>query len=691
MDTRSVVRSRRRSTRLTVHPTQGERAKPSTKHKKRVSGHSTSGNSSSSASRESSCPGADTNSKKSSSSPNSNPRAEEDKAANAMTKEATTDSDNGAVIPLFPNLPSSQANVPVTPRTEMELTTAPSKRPVDTPSEKATENRVRNKWVKTARGSIRLASDTPREAWNDNADTKLGDIHEGQNAPSAAASRRSTSMASMSPDMMDEETEVERLRSRRLVATSAEGPAPVTAASNEPREQELEMQRCAIKLTTDEGVPTHETVTHHDELPAHDGKADDALYHKQGHIKKAPPIPELLADIERIILSSPLAARDPANDRTNRTSSPTPAPAAEKRETTSILSRSRSLRRSSRSIDSPAIIGENLDLECVDSDSSHFDGAYDHGTQGQKKKTRVQQGKDTTSDPFEPRGTKRGAQELSDAEGNAPSPVTRQRRDMDNNHSTPEFELSSPNPIEAATSRDSFVVDDPNSEMFVDISEFARRSGEPPNPVTLGHMISNIPELDESESNSYIDSSIRARDGSYDSSSEWTASVSETTQGQDGSRESGPLQRPEEDKPTCGDCGRAPERYLVCAKCLVMIYCGKYCQLWNWPVHKLRCAAADEAVQEEVDVQEKYLGDTWDEALKMLKEENMAGGRVESVLLGEAVHHSPANPAFMGRGKPHGFGGVVNESSWSAARDPELTDRARAMSIRVAQATSGMQ
>lgn len=691
-----MVRSRRRSTRLTGHSPQDELTESPTKNKKRDSGHGISGYSSSSASRESSCHGAGRKSKSASFSPAPRPRTQDDKTAKATTKEAAKDRDNGTALPLFPHLPVSKVNSAASHGAGTEPITAPRNTSVDTPSEGARKDHVSNKWVKTARGSIRLASDAPAEASKDNTYRKSGEGHEGQNAPSAAA-RRSRRLASLSPDVADETIEVEQLRSRKSIAVKAKAPQRMTAGSDEPQEWELDLEDFSAKSGQETGLPNHST--HHeepsayDDLPARDGKTGDPLNKEPQRLKNITPIPELVADIERIIASSPLAAKDAVNDGTKGTSSPTPAPAVKKQAPAGVLTRSRALRSSSLSIDGAARIQKSSVLESVDSESSQFDGAHDDGTQGQKRKKAQAKcgGRTNATRPSEPRGTKRSVQELSESEASAPSSDTRQRQNPASDHSSPDVDLSTSNPIASATSRDAFAVDDPRVEVAVGISEFARRSGEPPNPVTLAHIISSSrPELPETDNDS-----TRARDGShYSSSPERMLSDADSMRGHHGSRESSRPQSPEADRPTCADCGRAPERYIVCAKCLAAVYCGKYCQLWNWPLHKMRCGAADGAVQEEVDAQERYLGDMWVAALRMLEEEeeknSAGGGTLESLLLDEAVGHSAARPSFMGQGRPHGgLRGVAAGASRPVPRDSELLDGSRAMAIQLAKAAQG--
>ncbi|KAG8157276.1 hypothetical protein KVR01_012984 [Diaporthe batatas] len=694
MDTRSVVRSRRRSTRLTGHSPQDQPARPPTKRKKRNPGHRTSGHSSSSESRESSCPGADASPKQASSSPDSHPKPQEDKTAKATTAEATEDEDDNVVPPLLPNPPLSQDNVAVFHRAETEPITAPRNKSVDTPSENASKDHVSNKWVKTARGSIRLASDGPPEASKDGEIKKVGDVREGQSVRSAAVRRRSRRLASLSPDMVEETIEVQPLRSRRPTKVKAEATSPAPEGSDEgsdkPQEWKVELQDRSAKSSKKKDRSTQPT--RHDELPSHGGNSAGPIEQEPDLPKNVAPIPELLADIERIVLSSPLAARDPDNDRTKVASSPTPtpAPAAEKQAQARMLTRSRALRSSSRLSGGAAGIGKGLDLDSVDSDSSQLDGAYDDSIRGQKKKNaQVKHGKASAVTPSQPRGTKRRAeQELSEPEGPAPAPITRLRRSQAGGRSNPEVDLSSSNPIEAATSRDAFAADDPSAEMAVGIGEFARRSGEPPNSVTLAHMISSD-SLIQAENDDNIPT--EARHGSQQPS----GPPGRASGHHDPEEEAqGPAEEADNNnnniRPTCDDCGRAPARYIVCARCLGAVYCGKYCQLWAWPAHRAHCEEAEGAVWEAADAQAAYLDDMWAAALRMLEgEADIAGGEVESLLLGEAVRHSAARRASMGQGRPRGFGGMVVGGSLqgllAVPPDEDLMGGMRAMSILLAR------
>lgn len=471
----------------------------------------------------------------------------------------------------------------------------------------------------------------------------------------------------MTPDVAGETLEVEPIASQatasktRAIITTAF--APDAAGSNPEQELEPDWQDPSTRAASEHDHITH--LTHHEELPIQNEKTDRHLQ-EPSLTQNASPIPELVADIEKIVLSSPLGDRSSADDSIKRKSASTPTEVLKKRTPASVTTSFRTLRSSSRALDDTSKSGKRLGSEHTDSESQ-LDGAYDDSIRGRrKKKTQAAGGTTNTSKPRESRGSKRSVEELSHDEGNTDTPVSRQRRKPNSDGPKPEIDLNSANPIEMATSRDAFSVDDPRAEDRLEIGEFARRSDEPANPVMLAQMISS---RNPEGAGSDIDSTA-VDNGSYGESQRRS-------------------QSPEGDAPKCADCGRSPERYLVCAKCQGVIYCGKYCQIWDWPLHKARCRAADEADQAAIETQEAYLGDMWAAALRVLREEEVAGGTVESLLLGEAVQHSPARPTFMGQGRGLGFLGLDIDASQSGAHDPQSMDGARAMSMRLAQAALG--
>lgn len=675
MDTRSVVRSRRRSTRLTGQPPQGERVKRSTTGKRRDPDHDTSTKHSSDASREGSLSQIGQTSEASS----SRDTHLEVSDTNATKAVVQTD-DEDLVLPLFPNLRSSKAKPTETPEAEDDHNAVPNKDSVGTSPGKAIKGHVSTKWVKTERGSIRLASDSEAEVTKNNANKKWGEAEEGEHASSATARRRSRRLASMPPDTQCKTVEVEPIPSQlvesRSKAMTAATSAPVASGSDAEQELEPEpgLQDLSTKETSEHDPTTR--ATPHDELPLDDGKTD-RLLQKPDIMQNASPIPELVADIEKIVQSSPMAGGDSANDGTITTRASTPAKALKKQAPSSIATRFRTLRSSSRSVENTNKTEKGLGSEQTDSESSQVDGAFDDSVRGRKKKKKAQAADDMASAarPREPRGTKRSARELSQDEGSADPPSLRQRRKPNSDGPEPEVDLSSANPIETATSRDAFSVDHPEVETPLSIGEFARRSDEPANPVMLAIMLSTNPNRADSD----IDSNA-ADNGSEGVSQQ--LSDTDSTAANDGAEGVGERLSPEIDTPKCADCGKTPKRYLVCAKCKEAIYCGKYCQIWDWPLHKNICIESAEADQTEIDLQAAYLGDMWAAALKMLEEEKIAGGTLESLLLGEAVRHSHIRGA-------RGFVGLDVDTPQSTPGDPQAVDRARAMSLRLAQAELG--
>lgn len=591
------------------------------------------------------------------------------------------------MFPLFPNLHSSKPKAPQSPGAETESITVPVKKPVDTSAANAFQDYLATKWVKTARGSIRLASDSPAESSKHNEDKNSDEHEEPQNVSSATATRRSRRLASMTPGVADESIEVEPMVSRhtarktKSIGTTAREPDSTDDGAQQESEPDLPDPSTRAMSEYDpitQPIP-HEALLIHDEKPERLPQAPDIP-------QDMSPIPELVADIERIIQSSPMADRYSADDSTKPAPVSTPTEALKKQAPANMATKSRTLRSSSRSVESTSKIVKRPGSDQTDSESSQLDGAFDDSIRGRKKKkARVAGETASTYKPSEPRGTKRSTKKLSQDEGSVDTPAPRQRRKPNGGGSKPEEDLSSANPIERASSRDSFLVDDPEIEDPLNISEFARRSDEPANPIMLAQMISTSQERADSD----IDSIVAEYGSDIDSTAAESGSGIDSMAAEYGSQGSSRRQSPDGDTHKCADCGRTPQRYLVCAKCKEAIYCGKYCQIWNWPLHRTRCIAWEGAEQAEVETQEAYLEDMWAAALEVLKEERIAGGTVESLLLGEAVRHSPTRPAFMGQGSPRGFVGIDVGDSQSVDRDTESVDRTRAMSMRLAQATLG--
>lgn len=658
MDTRSVVRSRRRSTRLTGQSPQYELVHQPATRKRRASSHDTSAKPKQDASHEAHGLEEGSNSKNTSSAQ----KARSETPESFATKKLTKNKDKGIIFPLIPNLNSSK-----TPSPQSTKRTTVSDASSSKVSGDVSKDHVSTKWVKTARGSIRPASSPPADDTKHSRDRNDGDAEKGQEAQIAVVRRRSSRLASMTPDVEDVAKTTSKSEPMTSQTRTKKDQALTTAASLRPSlgsylKQELisDSKDTSTRATPEEdsaGSPGHQP-----QLPIRDRRSQ-RLMKDPKLIEDTSPIPELVADIETIILSSPVP-NESAEDAGTRDTIPPTLP----RGLASAMDRSSTLRSSKSSAESKLNSGimkkseRLLDTGKSDSESSQVDGAYNDSIRRQKQEE-VQAARSTANKPTKssvPRGTKRPIEELSQDEGDADTPRVRRRRLPDSDKSKREVDLSSANPIETATSRDSFSVGDSSVESPLDVGEFARRTDEPVNPVLLAQMLNTHPERMDSAT---------AASAPYDDGWQSTSQPQVL-----------------EDTHTCADCGRAPERYLACARCQQAVYCGKYCQIWNWPIHKTRCGASDGADQAEVEVQEAYLRDMWSAALRLLREEQLAGGTLESVLLGEAVRHSRTRPRFMGRESVRGFVGSDVDASQSASVGGQSLDGTHAMSMRLAQA-----
>ncbi|KAL1868923.1 hypothetical protein Daus18300_005759 [Diaporthe australafricana] len=663
MDTRSVVRSRRRSTRLTGQSPQDERVQQPAASKRRASSHDTSPRPKHDASREARRLEKGSNSK----NPSLIQKARSETPESFATKNLTRNKDKGIIFPLIPNLNPSRTLSPLGTRTTAASDAFPSK-----VSDDVAKDHVSKKWVKTARGSVRLASDPPADKTNHSHDWQDGDEEKGQEAQVAVVRRRSSRLASMTPDVEDvAETTSQgepippRTKTKKGQALNTAASTMSSLGSCPKKDVPLSLQDTSTRATP--GQARTATTGHPSQLPFGDRRSQQLIQEDRELIEDTSPIPELVADIERIILSSPVPNEDAGDARSQNTIPPTlPQGHA------SVIDRSSTLRSSKSSDENKhkkSLLSNSetlVDTEQTDSESSQVDGAFDDSIRRNKQK-QPQAARPTASKsrPSGSRGKKRRNEELSQDEGDADTTRVRRRRQPDSDESKREVDLSSASPIDIATSRNSFSVDDSSHQSSLDVGESARRTGEPVNPVLLAQMLNTHPERMDSAAAASAPS-----DDGYLAASQPQAL---------------------EESLKCVDCGRAPKSYLVCANCQQAVYCGKYCQIWNWPIHKTRCHASDEADQAEVEMQEVYLRDMWSAGVRMLQVEEEAGGTLESVLLEEAVGHSRTRPRFMGRDSARGFAGSGFHVSQSASLGGQSMETTHAMSVRSAKAAQGSE
>ncbi|KAJ0120734.1 histone-lysine n-methyltransferase [Diaporthe amygdali] len=658
MDTRSVVRSRRRSARLTGQSPQDGRVKQSAANKRRDSDHGVPAKAENDAPRRAHSEQARSISKDVSSSA----KARSETPKTDATKVLTKSEDSSITFPLSPNLHSPKEDDHQSVHKDIASTTTSSEQSADGSSVSVKANKS-TRWFKTDRASAQLANDASADSTKSIQVRQHSASERRQEAPLGMVRRRSRRLASMTPDEGDVERAKLELETKPSQAEADKNQALSTkdfvtdlAASDAKQQLTFSTEHVSTRVSPDEDRTA--TLTGYHGLPT--DRNIQGLSQSHEFLEDTSPIPELVADIEKIINSSPMASQTPVNGGTEVAVTPIPTAALKKRGLASVMTRSRALRNSQSLVENPR---KNEKLLDSDSESSQLDGAFDDSIRGRRQKQAIAaRPRAKNLKTGRPRGTKRRVEELSQNEETACTPQLRRSRQPGSDESNLEVDLSSANAIETATSRDAFSADAPSLQASsLEIGDLPQGAIEPANSAGLARPYSTNPERMD-----IVPGSTPTDDGS-ESASAYAPGQSQNN----------------EDVNKCADCGRAPARYLVCAKCLQAIYCGKYCQIWNWPVHKARCHEANEADPVEIETQERYLGDMWAAALRMLEEEKLAGGTLESLLLGEAVGHSPAHPTFMGQETPD------VHVSHSTPVDSQAMGRVRAMSLRLAQASQG--
>ncbi|KUI60943.1 MYND-type zinc finger protein MUB1 [Cytospora mali] len=285
--------------------------------------------------------------------------------------------------------------------------------------------------------------------------------------------------------------------------------------------------------------------------------------------EKTSPIPELMAEIARIIeTSSPIAAQVPTDQNSSF---------MQQRNTDPLL---------------PTL---------TSGDAFHSGGVF-RTSQHQRDG---------------PRAIKRGAEELSPDEQ---TPALHQLSTSSRHFSVLDFP-STVNLIEAAASRDCYEIEDDDeldNSLWMD-----GQTGE------AGRSSRNQEDLVSDE---YVHLT-----GTYGSTQDvhfppqpqqQTDSRRTTEQISTNGAERMPASSPQtagstsylHDISKCAGCGKTPRKFLLCVRCLKTRYCGKYCQIWDWPFHRRMCDASETANPGEVTKQKEYLDEMWAGALRMLKE-----------------------------------------------------------------------
>lgn len=687
MDTRAVIRSRRQSARLRKQPRDDKAAKQSMPNR-RVSDTKVSRT-------------------KSVTPKHATPEPTTSKAATIKRARSTAEAaPNGALeptikvnssvkkgervanSPMFPSLPPTKAKSldvdNIHQESDIALSRKPSAEATDQSSTKSRGGRFGARWIKTEQGAMRLVYDTPHDI-SRGAKSHAEKTLNGEASSLPDNLRRSVRLAGNTPRFEDMKTPVNNddPKNTQHFTPENEDVAPLTPLKGGPAVEFQDPPRRVLS-----GVSLDPSLTDLGELPPRNNLPFAVgPYEEVDFVEKTSPIPELVTDTARIIeTSSPTAARAyPSNTSsiaistilstvdTIATTVLAPESAHATHSSTETIDGAVDEADHNSSLAQPPIVDPML----LDSTSGETPLGKDIPTVFERIASLSPA---ATPDNFTairgqrdgPRGIKRPAEAIIDEEQD---PMPHQNLATSDRPFLVRTPTRTGNLIESASSRDYYSVEDdelgsPGAGLWLggETGEAARASG-----------IQEEPHL--------------------------------------------------HDMIKCGDCGKTPQKFIVCARCLKACYCGKYCQMWNWPIHRQVCDVSEEANLGDVKRQEEYMEGAWAGALQVLKDNS--GNRKNDV--GEnkgeqAALQAILDSSFMGHGVGEniveqgigllgGGGGVTGEDGAEQESDermegsvmadqnvgdnvqdkeyavfkmpppsPESMFRSRAMALRLAQA-----
>ncbi|KUI66905.1 MYND-type zinc finger protein MUB1 [Cytospora mali] len=607
MDTRSVIRSRRKSARLKSQP-HDDKAEKQSMPKRRVSN-----------TRLSTTKSATPKPTKSSATTIKQSKHTTETPPTMTSKSIGTakSSKNGECVintPIFPNLSSTK---------NTRLDTRNMQTRVDHGGARQT---------KSVQGMLQPIDDTPPYNLSDDRGLSVDGA-----ASLPESRRRSARLARSMPGVADMESPVtdvhvkteHTLATMKTIATTKESLnegstdksiSPVTTQPQDRPQRVLPLYSSNSSLTDLVELPPYER------LSVADNPADEDDF-----VEKTSPIPELMADIARIIeTSSPVAARVSTNDSQYTTNTtPLIQDSAVRPSVTSPLALAGACSaRNPTEADNEAeqdfsLVQQSITDPLLPTFAANetYNGGGVSRTCGHTEPRSCAVTPDTyTESQYQigsPRGIKRGAEELN------PDEQTLARHQL----ATPSRPLSVPdfpstvNLIEAAASRDCYEIEDDDeldnslwmdgqtgyggrpsrSQEDLDSDEYVHLTG------TYGST-QNVhlpPQPQQQTDTRRTTDRISTHRAEHDpASSSQTAGYTAYLH----------------DISKCADCGKTPMKFLLCVRCLKTRYCGKYCQIWDWPFHRRMCDASEKASPGEVTKQREYLDEMWAGALRMLKE-----------------------------------------------------------------------
>lgn len=445
--------------------------------------------------------------------------------------------------------------------------------------------RTRARWIKTAQGVMRLVNETAQDV-SRGANNQAEETANREYSSLPEKLRRSARLAGSTPEFEDTKMPVSDTdsKARQPFTTERNDVAPLTSSMGGPAvESDDTLGRDSSGNSSDSSFTDLKGLPPHNNWSFADGP-----YEEVDFAEKTSPIPELVADIARIIeTSSPTAARVFTNNTPNIATS-TEASAANKTAATA-----RALALESARVTSSA----NESVEKV------IDGAVAEFEYNSSKQLEVADPMllDSTSGETHPGGDTPTI--FDNMASNSPAATPSILTEIQDQRVRPRG-------IKRPAGEISHEEQDPMLHQTLATSDR-------PSPVGTPTKTGN--SIESAISQGWHD----VADGELSSPGVGLCLDRETVSAGRASESQEQVRL--ENTINCGDCGKLRKKFIICARCLKTGYCGKYCQLWNWPIHREVCDASEEAVPGEVKRQEEYLEEAWAGALQVLREN--AGGR----------------------------------------------------------------
>lgn len=485
--------------------------------------------------------------------------------------------------------------------------------------------------IKTAQSAMRLVDETPQDV-SRGAKNQAEETANRESSSLPEKLRRSARLAGSTPEFEDTKMPVNDTepKTTQPFTTERNDVASLTSSKGGPAiESNDPLGRDSSENSSDSSFMDLEDLPPHNNRSFADGSYEEAYF-----AENTSPIPELVADIARIVeTSSPTAARVSSNNTPNIATS-TEASAVNKRATTA-----RALAFESARVTSSI----NESVEKV------IDGAVDEIEYNSSKQLKV-------ADPM-----------LLNSNSGETHPGGETFRIFDNMASLPP----------AATPSTLTEIQDQRvgpRGIKRPVEEISHEEQDPMPHQTLA--TSDRPFGTPTRTGNSIESAISrgwhdVADGELGSPGVGLCLDGETVSAGRASESHEQLHLDNTIK--CGDCGKPRKKFILCARCLKTGFCGKYCQMWNWPIHREVCDASKEADPDEVKRQEEYLEEAWAGALQMLRENAGGQNHVTGEDNGEQAdpqamadssfngHGAGENNAEQGIGPLGGSGGVTGE------------------------------